>query len=59
MIENTISSDGGASSYVLLLWAGELHGRGVRGTVVLGLADTITQCMTCAREPSYFVAFLC
>ena len=33
MIENTISGDGGASSYVLLLWARELHGRGVRGTV--------------------------
>ena len=59
MIENTISGDGGASSYVLLLWARELHGRGVRGTVVLGLAETITQCMTCARKPIYFVAFLC
>ena len=59
MIENTITSDGGASSYVLLLWARELHGRVVRGTVVFGLAETITQCMTCTREPSYFVAFLC
>ena len=33
--------------------------RGVRGTFVLGLAETITQCMTCALKPSYFVAFLC
>ena len=33
--------------------------RGVRGTFVLGLAETIIQCMTCARKPSYFVAFLC